>query len=261
MILGVCLNLLGWRSKPKSPRPKPERPEIVDGYEFLVDSREKATVKNRVAAHGIQFRETALDADFVLRMLRPEVKDIAGFERKAVADLVQSIGQRYKTKGHYQPRLFEQARRMSKLFDTSFLVISGDLDKHKEQLFFKTRGRFKIHDNVIWGSLASLAIRYNIQVAWLPDDDALIEFVHRACVKISEGKLNMAKEVPKYTRFSAQGMLAMFPGITSKIAERMLKKLGSLRSVATAKTEELEKVDGIGPVTADTVNKFFRKKH
>jgi len=233
----------------------------MPGWEFLVDSREKRPFKDRVKAHGITYRETALDADFVLRRLRPEVKDEVGFERKAVADLVQSIGQKSKKGFHYQPRLFEQARRMSKLFDVRVLVISGDLNAYKTNLYFKTGRRFHVHESVIWGSLSSVFVRYGVNVVWLPDDDALIEFVYRTCVKVSEGKLGLSKDPPKYMKYDAKQMLATIPGITHRVAGEMLKKFITLRGVATARAKELETIDGIGPVTADSINKFFRKKY
>ena len=232
----------------------------MHGYEFLVDSREKLDFKNRIRAHDIEFRETVLNADFVLRKLSPEVVDIVGVERKTVADLVHSIGQKYKTKGHYQPRLFEQARRMDHLFGIKYLVISGDLEKHIKKLFFSTKNRFKVHKPVIYGSLASIAVRYGINIFWLPDDNALIEFVYRVFVKISEGKLGRAKEAPKYTRFDGKQMLATIPGVTFPIAERVLKHFGSLWRVARAKTDDLEKVDGIGPSTSLEIYKLFHRK-
>ena len=220
------------------------------GYEFLVDSREKEKIKGIVIRKGLPHRVTALGSgDFALRRLTPPVETIIGIERKSVQDLVQSIQSK---------RLFDQCDRMVKSYQIPMLFISGDVSDY----LVKMQGmHMTINTNVIYGSVASLMVRGEIQVAWFPDDVTLIDVAYRVCEKVSEGKYGMGiKARPKYLEFSPQRVLMKVPGLTSTIADRILKKYVTLKVVANLDLEKLSSIDGVGEKMAGKIYELFNKE-
>jgi len=227
---------------------------MQSGFTFVVDSREKLVTKQRVKMHKIPHIVEALPCgDFALRQKSP-YRDIVGIERKAIADLVQSIQTRYK----YKPRLFDQVERMRKHYQYSWLMISGSLAEHKSKL--KDIG-LNINDSVIYGSLASIAVRDNFHILWLPDDDTLIDIAYRVCTKVSEGKYGIpTASRPKYIDYHPKKVLMHVPGITQVMAERLVTKFKPLGTIALCDENQLTSVDGIGPSKAKLISDLFNRE-
>jgi len=226
---------------------------LEKGYEFLVDTREKPAFRKKVerivGKQDVKWRLTTLDADLVLRRVRPTpTEDIVGFERKAIADLVGSV---------QSGRIFKQISRMKKIFQINYLVISGNKNEYESQLRF-ARKNLRINWNAIHGALASFTVKERINVLWFPDDTTLIDVVYRISTKISEGKYSAAREMsPKYERFNPQNSLIVVPGINATMATRLLKHFGSMRGICLATTEDLQSVEGIGPTIAKELHDFL----
>lgn len=227
---------------------------MQSGFIFVVDSREKLPIKQLVKMHKIPHVIDALSCgDFALRQKKPW-RDIVGIERKTVADLIQSIQTRYR----YKPRLFDQVERMRKHYQYSWLMIVGSLKEHKQKM--KDIG-LKINDSVIFGSIASIAVRDNFQILWLPDDDTLIDVAYRVCTKVSEGKYGVpTASRPKYIDYHPKKVLMHVPGITQIMAERLVKKYKTLTAIGLCDVNQLTSVDGIGPSKAKLIHDLFNKE-
>lgn len=221
------------------------------GWEFLIDSREKPKFLSIVKRKGIQHRVTALNADIVLRRNTKPAAEVVGIERKAINDLVQSI----QTK-----RIFEQIKKLKTFHEIQYIFISGDLDEL--QWKFKQQLNMKINPAVVYGTLASIAVRDKIQIMWFPNDSTLVEVAFRMCTKISEGKYGEERVLAaKYEMYDPVKMLyRTVPGLTKTKAKNLLKKFGTVKGIALAEIEHIKAVDGIGPSTAKLIYNLFNNK-
>lgn len=219
------------------------------GYEFIVDSREKGKIQGLLKLKNIPHRRTALGSgDFCLRHYKP-FRNIVGMERKTVYDLMGSI---------QNGKMFNQIKRLTRDYDIRYLLISGNL--YEATMKMKKIG-LKINSTVIYGTIASFAVRDRIHVLWLPDDSVLIDVAYRICTKISEGKYGkVTTDKAKFEQFKPINALTLVPGIKQSLAEKMLDKFKTLKNIADAEVNQLTVVDGIGPEKASLVWRFFNKK-
>lgn len=220
-------------------------------YQFIIDSREHAKVKQLARIMKLPFIEEGLMcADFAVRDTTTKPwKYLAGIERKAVPDLIQSI---------VSHRLFDQIDRMYKTYDIAFLFISGSLDEHSKTL---SKLGFKINPNVVSGTLTSIIVRTGIHVMWAPDDKTLLDWAYRTLEKISQGKYGKPiKRVPKYQEYNQVRILMKIPGVSRKKAEDLMKRFHSMKNIANASLTDLQIVDGVGPQTAHLIWKLFDQR-
>lgn len=217
-------------------------------FEAVIDSREHAKTKQLAKMLKLPFIEEGLvSGDFALRKTdeRPW-KYVAGIERKAIPDLVQSI---------VSHRLFDQVDRLFKTYPIAFLFVSGSLEEHN-----KTLGDlgFKINNSVVYGTLTSVIVRTGIHVMWLPNDHILLDMAYRTLEKISQGKYGTPmRRIPKYAEYTPISVMMKVPGISRKKAEMLLKRFKTLENIATAEMSQLQVVDGIGPQVAHLIWKLF----
>lgn len=225
--------------------------EIEKGYEFLVDTREKPAFTKKVdeivGKRDVKWRRTTLDADLVLRRVRPiPVEDVVGIERKAIADLVGSV---------QSGRIFKQIDRMKSLFPIRYLVISGSVHEYMAKMRFR---KFHINMAPVYGALASFTVKERVNILWFPDDNTLIDVMYRICTKISEGKYDSKREMGgKWEGFTPVNALVLVPGVTSSRSAALLNHFGSIRGLCLATEEELMEIDGIGRKTAGDLHSFL----
>jgi ERCC4-type nuclease len=217
------------------------------GYKFMLDSREKDKMKELVKRKGIIHEIDALNADFVLRKSGEVMQDIVGIERKAVADLVQSIQSK---------RIFDQIPKLKHNHKICFLFISGSLEDHEAKLQYMN---MTLHKPVIYGSLASMIVRDRLNVMWFPNDNALVEMAYRICVKIAEGKWGEERSLePKYEMYDPLKVLrSHVPGVSLEKAKLLMTTFGNLKGVAMAELTQLQVV--LGPETSALVFQLFHK--
>jgi len=223
------------------------------GYEFLVDSREKKELTLSILKRKeIPHRVTALAAgDFALRNLNVKpVKTVVGIERKSIPDLMHSIQSK---------RIFEQCKRLVDLYEIPYLMISGSTADYLQRM---DDIKLKVNLNVIYGTLASLSVKGGVQVMWFPDDVTLVEVAYRICTKVSEGKyMQGLGKKPKYLTFTPKNTLMNIPGVSSRIADDLLNRFGTLKSIAIADAEELQLVNGVGDKLAGSIRRLFDREH
>jgi len=152
-------------------------------------------------------------------------------ERKEIRDLAASIK---------DGRLSSQLYRMSRDNRFAWLVIHGDpLDVPgftRESL---------------WGLVASVTVRYGIQVIWIVSHGALrqaLYIIGKICEKVEEGKLGRPWIVPVTVKHCDERvvMLRKAFGIPERVAVNLIKRFGCIRDIMNATEKELMSVDGIG---------------
>ena len=224
------------------------------GYEILIDSREKYVLKLKVKNEWkLPYNEYPLGCgDLALRYapVGEKTRYIAGAERKAMNDLIQSIGKK---------RIFDQVKRMTEFYDIGFLCVVGSLD----EMIVKLRDQvgIKINPERVYGTLASITVRNKFHLMWFPDEKSLFTVMYRVFAKIAEEKYGEPLRLaPKFAKFNPTSVLVdHVPGVTKKISRRLLTEFGSLRGVALAKPENLSTVDGVGNSTAKLIYRLLNE--
>lgn len=129
-------------------------------------------------------------------------------ERKTTTDLAGSI----------KERIWRQAANMQQ-YKHKYLLISGDFEKIS-------------NPKSVLGSIASLSVRYGLQICWIPNDTDLFYLASRLIVKHADGK-EMQTEFHKKVRKSTDGLSVLMglPGISEKKARQLLDSYGSAHTV------------------------------
>jgi Fanconi anemia group M protein len=165
-------------------------------------------------------------------------------ERKTSHDLSDSL---------IDGRLFDQASRLASSCENPMIVIEGD------DLF----NQRKINRNALMGAMASLAMDFRIPLIKTMDPVETAEFI------ISAYKRQKGKNGPKKTERRkgqakmdeiALSVLSGLPGISNKLAGRLLKRFTSLKGIFNAEASELEKVEGIGKMRAREIHNVMNQE-
>ena len=220
--------------------------------EFVVDTREKWRLvwAQKLRQLGCKVRFEALEAgDFLT--------EHCVFERKTVPDFVQSMRGNY---GRVGGRLFDQAHKLIQFAQRTeripFLVIIGDFDKYREEI--KQYGNLNV--NAVFGAIASVIVRYDINVIWnLRGEDEAIFVMYKIAEKVAEGKLNVPhrKSVRKVHTDPKVIKVANVLGVSPKLAVRLVKKFGGLRRILLASDQELMTVKGVGPIVLSRIKAYI----
>jgi Fanconi anemia group M protein len=209
-----------------------------DKIEVIADDRENSIAKE-LSREDIKIQKKRLDvADFI-------VSKRTGIERKRTDDFVDSI---------IDNRLFDQLQELQQ-FGNPVVIIEGEnLYTHRD-----------IDHKAIRGALSSLALDYQVPVIWTDDEQDTVETLKALARREQEDN---DKEVQ--VRGTKSGMtpeetlefiVAGIPDVNSKIAERLLKEFGNVRSIFTASEEELQRVEGIGEKTAQKITEYSKMEY
>jgi len=185
-----------------------------------------------------------MGADVVEEMITPGdyvVGEGYAVERKSFRDFLSSI---------YQKRLFEQVERLREAYAGCCLVVEGSPERAYELY----------NPLVFWGALAKLVAETQVPVVFTADREQTAMFIYSLAKKLQEKAETVeARYKPKaYTldqmqRFAVQGL----PGVGPKLADRLLRKFGSVRRVFTATEVELTGVEGVGRRKAMEIVRFL----
>jgi Fanconi anemia group M protein len=106
-----------------------------------------------------------------------------------------------------------------------------------------------IKKNAIYGALASITIDFNVPVMFTSSPKETAEFLMVLARRESkDGRRSQTLNLQKKGGLKDIQIrtLSGLPGISSKLAERLISHFGSLEKVFTAVEEELTEVEGIG---------------
>lgn len=175
------------------------------------------------------------------------VSDRVVVERKSVRDFCRSI---------VDGRLMDQARRMKEKFERPVLVVEGREDP--EELG-------GLHPHAVQGALLHLSVTLGIPVLRTRDRSqtaSLLWLLARR--EREEGRrlppLRRKREGPPLSlqqRFVVEGL----PGVSSVLAERLLRHFGTVEGVMRASERELREVRGIGRVKAKRIRELLTARY
>jgi DNA excision repair protein ERCC-4 len=163
-------------------------------------------------------------------------------ERKEIGDFLKSL---------YSHRIFDQAQRLREVYENPVLIVEGDV----AQII-----NHGIKPQALWGALATLSFDHNLKLFFTPDkvQTANLIFTLRSkkprLLKGPVVKKTRKVEVLETTQLQ---LVSYLPGVGLKLADRMLTKFQTIRSVFSASAAELSTVRGVGKVTANKIVKVL----
>ena len=164
-------------------------------------------------------------------------------ERKEIRDFVRSI---------YSGRIFDQAYRLRELYDCSLLIVEGDMPP----LLGK-----KIKSKAYLGALSTLIFEYGLNVlfTFTTEQTANLIYILAKKRKVLRSKGPLIRKKPKIGDLEKMQLIQVstLPGVGPKLADRMLRRFGTVRRIFTASVAELTAVGGIGRSKAERIAKVL----
>jgi DNA excision repair protein ERCC-4 len=205
---------------------------------IAVDKREAASgIQELLAKRGVYVQMKTLDVgDYVVGKY--------AVERKTVRDFVTSL---------YGGRLFEQADRISRAYGNCLLVVEGDIQEVLSDLK---------NPRVYWGTLLALVFNYDFKTFFTLDQeqtaDLLYLLARRVYGKTKAVRPMLVKKPRMATTKDWQlAVIESLPTIGPKLAEKLLRTFGSVRTILNATRHELAVKGGIGMARAARIHELL----
>ena len=170
------------------------------------------------------------------------VNDV-GIERKSFEDFISSI---------IDGRIFEQTNSLSSAFKKPIIIVEG----------FGVVER--IHENSFYAALAYIVSKSNVTIFRTKNEEETAKLIYWIARKEFENSGNVGfkiKEKKVNVQTIQERILAAFPGISTVLSKRILKKFGSLKKFFNASEKELMEVDGIGEKSAKRIRKIIEEEY
>jgi len=196
-------------------------------FRVVVDERERLSGIPELLRHfGLQVEYRMLDVgDYI-------VSSECAVERKHERDFVKSL---------YSGRLFDQIHRLCEVYSCPVLVVEGEMSIIAKQMS-KPRA--------FWGALATLTFQYGLGVFFTAEAQQTADFIYTLVAHryFAKPKGPFIQKKPKMVSLEkAQlSLVSSLPGIGPKLADRALKRFGTVRKVFSASVAEFSWVEGIG---------------
>lgn len=160
------------------------------------------------------------------------------FERKVVSDFELSI-----TDG----RLFDEATRIALEPETiGIVIIEGDVMQQGRSLLLQS----------LQGAVTCLSQVQGMSVLTSPDHIATAYFIAKHVQHCHQGlgyELPLHRSKPRELVTARAYLVQALPGVSGQLATTLLEHFGSAGAVMRATRDELLKVRGLGPKTADAI--------
>lgn len=232
--------VVGWRS-------------VSNLVKVYVDLREKAShVPKYLTEMGVSVIYKQLEVGDYM------VTEDTVIERKRVDDLAHSV---------FEGRFFDQVRRLKASGLRTFILVEGDL-----MYLRRITNKYK----AVEAALVTAVIYNNIPVIYTRNAKHTAETIKLIAEKLQTTRKPSAaalfptyrkQQKPKEQDLSEWQLyvLASFPGIGPTLADRLLRKFGSLRAVLEASPVELSRVEGVSEEKAQLIKRIldypYSKKH
>ncbi len=166
------------------------------------------------------------------------LSDRIGVERKSSEDFVRTL---------FDNRLFEQLGALKKAYEVPLLVIEGE----------RTFTAHDAHASSIRGAIATIATEMGIGIIHTSSMEETAAYLILLARREQEGR----KAVPRARgdkrerdmRSQQVFIVEGLPGVSAKLARRLLEHFGSVAAIASASAEALTSVEGIGQKTAERI--------
>jgi len=174
-------------------------------------------------------------------------------EHKTLSDFISSL---------VNGRLDSQLARLAVQPKHAWLVIDG-IPSEYERNFPKN-----INWKAVLGAIASVSVRYGVSVLWLPELRQAMYVAVRICEKADAEKIGIPRRVrlPIKTLNPAVNVVSRALQIPTSVAEELLARYQSPRTVFSLKKEDFLRIKGIGSVRATRIvslldNKYLRESN
>lgn len=211
-------------------------------FRVVVDSREKSSnVVRELVNLGVEVSMKSLPvADYV-------VSERVGIELKTKADFVNSI---------IDKRLLTQVRELRNNFESPLLVIEGEEDIYSIR---------NVHPNAIRGMLSSIAIDYSVPIIYTVNSKDTAELIRTIARREQENKdrdfpLRLERK-PLSVKDQQEFIVESLPGVGPSLAKSLLSEFGSVAKVFNAHTDDLQKVNSLGPKRASDIRQVVDEKY
>ncbi len=223
---------------PATEQPTPQAAENeVQEYEpgrIYVDPRERGMAK-LLEARGMEVTLRNLDVgDYV-------VSDRVAIERKTATDFVASIIDPERN-------LFRQIGDLSRSYDRPVLILEGR-DLYTRQ----------VNPSSIRGALASVAVDYGVPIIPTEDQDETASVI--ALLATREQKEGHEPNVhghktARTLKEQQEYLISAIPSVGPRVAKNLLRHFGSIERIMTARQEELQEVEMVGPKIAERIREL-----
>jgi Fanconi anemia group M protein len=201
---------------------------------IYVDPRERGMAK-LLEARGMEVTLRNLDVgDYV-------VSDRVAIERKTATDFVASIIDPERN-------LFRQIGDLSRSYDRPVLILEGR-DLYTRQ----------VNPNSIRGALAAVAVDYGVPIIPTEDQDETASII--ALLAAREQKEGHEPKVhghktARTLKEQQEYLISAIPSVGPRVARNLLRHFGSIERIMTARQEELQEVEMVGPKIAERIREL-----
>ncbi len=204
--------------------------------EITIDVREQnSQVVRELSRSGLNIKTSQLSVgDYIIS------EDIA-VERKSVDDFLESL---------IDGRLFSQVKELSQNYRKPVMIIEGEGVYEKRN----------IDKKAVSGALASIATDFRMPVLTAKNGEETGQLLSSLISRSGKEKKEHSTRKDKSSmsdRDTKKFILEGLPNVSGTLADRLLEYFGSVRAVFEADKEELQKVKGIGPSTAERIIKII----
>lgn len=228
--------------RPQKPKEKPlsEYTENEPNIIIKADYREK----------GSQVLKELLKINVDLKLERLEVGDYqlsdnVVVEYKTVKDFVDSI---------IDGRLLSQAKELKQYFKP-IIIIEGTDDVYSQR---------RIHPNAIRGMISALITGLRIPIVQTKnanDTAALIRIIAKREQDPNQKDFQMHTSKPLNDKEIQEYIISSIPDIGPRLAPALLQHFKSIKKIANASIEELQKVELIGKIKAKRIKELMEKEY
>lgn len=192
----------------------------ITKVKIIVDNREKNSLVPSILItknFEVKFEQLPV-ADYILN-------DTA-IERKTISDLKSSI---------INKRIFQQMLEI-KQYKKYLLIIEGNTSElYNNEI---------IHENAIRGFLLSISLDYQVPIILAKNEEDTANYLSLLARKSSKEHSLRASKIFLSEKERLQFILEGFPNIGPVTAHKLLEHFHSLKNIANASQEELEKLIG-----------------
>jgi len=204
---------------------------------IVADTREKASgIPELLAGRGVYVQRKMLDVGDYL------VGECV-IERKTAHDFISSL---------YSGRLFEQAQRIAESYRKFMLIVEGDIQE--------TLSDMK-SPKAYWGALLTLALSFDFKLFFTLDQDQTADVLSLLAARTTHREtltpLLVRKPRMGTERDWQLAVLESLPTVGPKLADRLLRAFGSIRSIFLASRMELAVKGGIGEIRARKIQELL----
>lgn len=202
----------------------------LNELQIFADYRENEII-NFLEKLGVKVNIVKLDVcDFVYNNI--------GIERKTFFDFISSI---------LDGRIFEQAKKMIETYEKRIIIVegSGDVERINENYYL---------------SVLSYLVLNNISIVFTKGKMETAKLIYWILKKEKSGGKNYSSyKIKKKNEDLVEvqkRILSSFPGISTVLSDRIIKKFKSIKNFVLASEKDLMKVEGIGKKLSKKIKKI-----